>query len=204
MDPLIEKLNKVLSHTPISARAMLGRFLMNDERSRLSAAYSDPRYIPAFYYLGREITPSNVAEFGLRAGLCGGAFLMACKTVNNYLAFQPASDSYYSPRIAVKNLKQFYRRELRVHVGDVRDPDFTYQFENKKWDLIMINDEPSYDQAMLMLNLSWSSLADNGLIIMDYVNYHKSNGRAYRDFCKVRNRDPGIVKSKYGLGLLRK
>ena len=204
IEELIETVNRKLAAQTIPSKTMLSRFMVNEESSRNSFAYTDPRYLPFFYYLGCQVQPRSFVEFGIRLGLCSGPFFMSCKTVEHFLAFQKQTEAYYSLRLARRNIKQFYKKEFLAHVGHLGDQQFLEAFKRRQWDLAAINDERSYDEYMSYLNLIWPQLSDDGLIIMDNTNYLKPATKAYHDFCKIVGRKPLAFKSKYGIGIIQK
>lgn len=201
---LIETINNKLKSQTVPSSVILSRFMMLDESSRNSYTYTDPKYIPFYYYLGSQIQPKNFCEFGFKLGLCSGVFFLGCHSVENFLAFQHVSNEYYSSRLGVRNIKQFYKKSFQLHVGEISDSNFQDKFHAHDWDLISINDQVSYDQHMAYLNLSWEKLNEGGMIIMDYINSHKAAAKSYNDFCKLVRREPIFFKSKYKVGLIQK
>lgn len=202
---LLDKINAKLDKKAISPAILLSQFRMINEGSRRSSAYTDPKYIPFYYYLGREIHPKNMVEIGFRLGLCSGAFFMGCKTVSNFLAFQQEKeDKFYSPRLGKRNILDKYKGNFSIYVGNINDENFEQLFKNNKWDLLIINEETTYDQHMLYLDFAWGYMNNDGIIIMDYVNHHIQTGKAYRNFCKAHSREFLIFNTKYGVGLIQK
>jgi hypothetical protein len=202
---LLERINCKLKKQSISSAIILSKFRMISESSRKSSAYTDPRYVPFYYYLSQEIKPKKMVEIGFRLGLLSGVFLMGSKSVERFLAFQKASDDkFYSPRLGKHNIQDHYKGLFDVYVGDISDEKFEQLFENDTWDLLIINEETTYDQHMQYLEFAWPRMSSGGFIIMDYINYHKPSGDAYKNFCKVQSRDPVVFDTKYGVGLMEK
>lgn len=196
---LEQKLNKRLS-----ARVFLDSLRVIDEASRQSAAYNDPLYVPFYYWLGTFAQPKSLIEIGFRLGLFSANFLRACKTVQLFLAFQEKTEDYYSPRLARANVKSHYRRKMFVHVGNIHDERFEFLLKQTVWDLVIINEEVSYDLHRLYLDVLWSKLSIDGLICMDYIGRHKPAKDAYYDFCRTKSRDPVLIATRYGVGLIKK
>lgn len=202
---LLDKVNSKLRKQGISSSVILSRFRMINEESRKTSAYTDPRYVPFYYYLSQEIQPKSMIEIGFRLGLLSGTFLMGNKSVEYFLAFQKASeDEYYSPRLGKRNIQDNYKGEFDVYVGDITDERFEQIFNKRMWDLLIINEETTYDRHMQYLEFAWDEMNSGGFIIMDYVNYHKPAGKAYYNFCKAQSRDYIVFDTKYGVGLIEK
>lgn len=196
---LEEKLNKNLP-----SKVFLDRMRLIDEDSRLTAAYNDPKYIPFYYWLGTLIKPAFLVEIGFRLGLFSATFLRACKTVEKVLVFQEKTDVFYSPKLGKANVRDHYKGTLDVYVGSINDEAFEQKLNETKYDLAIINEEVGYDKHREYLDALWSNLHLDGFIVMDYVTRHKPAGEAYFDFCKAKNRNPTIITTRYGVGIIKK
>lgn len=196
---LEQKLDKNLS-----PRIFLDSMRVIDEESRKTAAYNDPRYIPFYYWLGTLVNPKSVIEIGIRLGLCSGNFFKGCKTAERFFAFQEISSEFYSPRIGRRNVKDHFKGRFDVHVGLFTDEPVDMILSANGWDLAIINEEVGYDKHRSYLEVIWSKLNTDGLIIMDYVSRHKPAKEAFLDFCKYVNREPVVVNTRYGIGIIRK
>jgi hypothetical protein len=200
---LSEHLNDKLGKQ-LPSRVFLDNLRVIDEESRKSAAYTDPRYLPFYYFLGTKVTPVNLVELGFRLGLTSALFLKGCRTVQKFLAFQEKPEEYYSPRLGKANVKSNYRGDFHVHVGSVNDDAFMNRLQATGWDLAIVNEEVSYDKHRLLLDLLWAEMRREALIICDYVTRHRPTGQAYFDFCKSRNREPLVIETRYGVGIVQK
>jgi hypothetical protein len=204
MTELVVKINKILRKPVIPSEIILSKFKLLDVNSAKSFTYNDPTYYPFFYYLGREIKPKNVLEIGLSLGLSTGSFFTSCKSVENFLAFQTYKDDDLSYKVGVKNVRKKFKKNFKFFLGNFSDDEFLNLMKDNVWDLILFNEELSYDQYMARLDRLWQNLALDGMLILDKINYLKSAKTAYCDFCKIKNRDAEIFKSKFGSGLIIK
>lgn len=182
----------------------LDKMRVLDESSRLTSAYTDPHYIPFFYWLGTLTQPKSLLEIGFRLGLTSGNFLRGCKTVERFLAFQQQSESFYSPRLGRSNVKDHYKKKFDIYVGNLSDESFDVLLSSSEWDLVLINEELSYDRHLEYLETVWTHLSIDGMIFMDYITRHKPAEEAYMDFCKAKSRKPVIIKTRYGVGACKK
>jgi predicted O-methyltransferase YrrM len=199
--PIIEeKLKKSL----IPARILLDKFRLIEESSRKTSAYTDPLYVPFYFYMGRLVEAKNVVEIGFRLGLLSGCFLKGCQTAKSFLGFQEESEEFYSARLAKANIRDNFKGEFDFYYGQISDPNFLTKLEGRGWDVIIINEEKNYDEHRSYLDIMWEYLNNDGLIIMDYLDNEKHIKQAYLDFCKIKNRDPIIFKTRYGTGMIQK
>ena len=201
------KLEKQLNQQLVSARTLLGRMRVIEERSRQTFAYNDDRYIPFYYHLGKHIGPKSFLKIGFHLGLLSSCFLKSCRTVETFLGFQEKEDEeYFSPRVGIANVKDAYPnpRFIDVHVGAFLDDKFTQVMNKTNWDLVVFNEETTGDKLRLHMDLVWPHVDEGGLIVVDYVNNHKPTGETYRDFCKIQNREPTVVNTRYGVGLIER
>lgn len=197
--PLMEKLHKQL----IPARILLDKFRVIEESSRKTAAYTDPLYMPFYYYLGSLVTPKKIAEFGVRLGLVSGSFFCGCKTTEHFFAFQEKSEDYYSTRLAKHNLKSSYKGLMDFYLGTIYDEELEDKFVARDWDIVIISDNRDYDYHRAILDLAWKGISSDGLIVSDNMS---SSGikKAFSDFCQSKNRDFSDIKTRYGVGIMQK
>ena len=201
---LVKSINSDLKGQLISSRVLMNNFRFINELSRKTPAYSDPLFVPFYYYLGKYIKPKTVLEMGFRLGLFSGSFFKSCSTVDHFFGFQSKPEGFYSPRMARANIKQSYRGSIDFYMGTVLDDVFVEKLSSKSWDLVIINEEENYDTHRTYLDYIWENVSHEGLVVMDYVNSHKPAGDALIDFCKGNNRDPIFFKTRYGVGVVKK
>jgi len=204
LSKLKTELETDLKKQVISSRILLDRMRLIDENSRRTGAYADPLYIPFYYYLGKHVQPKSLLELGFGLGLSSACFLKSCTTVESMLAFQENHGEFYSPRFAQANLKSSYRKPVHIHIGDISDEVFTNKVSSQKWDLVLINEELGYDKYMTYLDTAWESLALGGLVVLNHVSSDKAANIALQDLCKIRNRTPITISTRYGTGIIQK
>ncbi len=206
MDPkqLKVSIEKDLVKKLIDSRILLDRFRVIDESSRKTSAYTDPYYIPFYYHLGKYVFPKKMFEIGFRLGLFSGSFLTSCKTVEKFVAFQQHQENiFYSPKLGCGNIKKTYTNDFNYHVGEIFDKPFEKMLEGK-WDFVIINEELNYEKHRTYFEFVWERMELDGIIIVDYVNFHGPVKTAFQDFCKIVNREPVICKTRYGTGLIQR
>jgi hypothetical protein len=175
-----------------------------DEESRKTSAYTDPTYVPFYYYLGTQIQPKTFLEIGFRLGLLSGCFLKGCQSVDTFLGFQEETEEFYSFRLGRANIRSVFKKDFQFYLGKINDEIFLDEVGKRKWDLIVINEEKDYDTHRLYLDILWEHLPFEGLIVMDYIKSHEPSKKAYEDFCKIQNREPIIFGTRYGTGVIEK
>lgn len=204
LDEFTESLNKDLNKQLVSSKVLLQSFRLIDETSRKSAAYADPRYAPFYYHLGKYVTPVNLLCVGFRLGLLPGCFLKSCESVENVLAIERSQGTYYSPRLATKNIRQRFKGNFRFAMTDIHEPSIQTPFDEHLWDLVIVDEEFDYDVGRIVFDKLWNNLSDGGIIVVDYLNGEKPNSDAFRDFAKIHNREPVEFKTRYRTGIVEK
>jgi len=190
-------LNKQL----ISPRILLDNLRLIDESSRKSGAYQDPFNFPFYYYLGKYLKPKVLMNFGLRLALNTSCFLRSCKTVEEIFGFEKVGSEFFSPRLAIANIKDlnskikinFYFGYLENFISDI-----------KNLDLIFYNEQLDQNEMQKSFEMTWDSLNLDGFCVVDYVESNKNVKNAFESFCKIVNRDPIFIKTRYGIGIVQK
>lgn len=188
----------------LPSRVFLDRMRVIDEASRCSLAYNNPTYVPFYYWLGTILQPKTFVEIGFRLGLLSGNFFRSCKTVSYFLALQEPDGGFYSDRLGKSNIKDFYKRNFYVHIGNCTDELFETKLKSLDVDLVIINEEVSYDRHRLYYDLMWPQMSPNGIIVVDYLNKCQASAIAFKDFCVSVNQEAIYVKTDYGIGMVAK
>lgn len=200
---LTDRLQNDVDKEVMSSMTLFQRFRFMDERSRLTGAYFDPRYIPFYYHFGKYIFPKTMLHAGFGLGLVSGVLLDSCKSVERFLAFQNPRGEYYSPRLAVRNIKDRYKKQFNLYVGAIDDDGFTQMLNKEEWDLIIHTELISYDEHRSEFDILWEQLVYDGLFVIDHLT-HEPCQKAFEDFCKIVNREPIIMDTRYGVAIIKK
>lgn len=200
----IATIRKKLRKGTFNTKTFLSRLKFSDEAGRDSVRYTDPTYIPFYYYLGLEVKPKNVIEFGLNIGLVSGTFFSACKTVDHFLAFQQRNKEYYSVRLGRANVWNTLRKKFSFHYGNVKDDEFIKKVLHYKWDCVLINDEHDYQWYIDVIDLLWDQLNLGAVIVFDHLNSNKQVRLAYDTICRTKNREQVVIGTRYGVGIIER
>lgn len=204
LSEIIPALKLRLAKQLVPARILLDKFRIIDESSRKTSSYTDPKYMPFYYYLGTTIRPRNMLDIGLNLGLLSGCFFKGCKSVERCLAFQQKDKDYYSPRLARANIKSCYKKSIDFYYGELTDLEFSKKLSRYKWDFAIINQDRDYDYLRSCLDLIWTHLNLDGIIAVEYAESPTQLKKAFSDFCKIKNREVQVLPTRYGTGLIQK
>jgi predicted O-methyltransferase YrrM len=190
----------------VTSRILLGHSRFIDDSSTKASAFNDPSHFPFYYHLGNLVSAKSLVEIGVGLGLRAASFVQGCQC-EEFLGLQVScNDQFYGTRLATGNVKDHSHRfaRINIHHGLITDPDFVYRFDASKWDVALISEESSYEQHLVYLDSLWERVRMGGLIVVDYQTRHDPSRKALEDFCKVRNRDPVVVGTRYGVSLVQK
>jgi hypothetical protein len=185
----------------LSPKTLLSKMSVVDSPSKTATVYQDPNYLPFYFHLGRVASPRSVLCVGLDLGLQIGCLLQGCGDPKGALCVQPSSGGFYSPRMALSNIRSTVGRRfpVSVHVGDVGDGALRVDLD-KKFDMAMIVAPMPVDSMMNSMDLCWSALNYDGTLVVDLLEGSKA-GLIFGDFCKARGLEFRVLKTRYGTGI---
>jgi hypothetical protein len=185
-----DKINKSLP-----SRVFLDTLRVSDEYFRKSLSYNDPRYYPAYYWLGLIINPKSVVFAGFGPGLAGANLARAAKELRSFIGFQEGNESL---RLGVANVRDYYRK-CKIYNGILEN---FWQCLPDEYDLGILDVDVGYDKCRTYLDLLWSRIVPEGLLVVD--NIKKSTMKAaFGDFCKARNIESVVLNTRCGIGIIR-
>ncbi len=196
-----EELSRRLKLQFVSPRTLLGGMSVVDETSRLTGQYQDPNYLPFYYHMGRVFRPSRVFCIGLDLGLHLSCLLKGCPEPKSAVSLQPPSDSFYSPRLAVLNIKSAAGRKFPffTHSGLIQDQALSASLSSGV-DAVIVTREMSSDPLMEALDFCWKRLAPEGFLALDHLS-HRGSEQVFLDFCKSKGAEWSFFKTRYKMGI---
>lgn len=199
------KLKSKLSAQAISTRVLLDKLRLIDESSRKSSQYQDPRYLPFYYYLSKLQDSKSLLHVGFDLGLPSCCFLQGATNVERMVCFQRKSSSFYSPRIAISNIKDIKGKNFNVfyYYGALIDKEMEGLMKNG-FDTILITERMNDDQMNEALNLCWNCLNLDGALCVDHSTADKNIGKMVKDFCKAKGRLFSSFDTRYGAIVVQK
>lgn len=189
----------------MTTEILLSNVKLVDESSRNTGDYKDRRYLPFYYHLGKQLKSKRVYQIGAKLGLVGACFLQSCKTVEFWLAMDHDRD--LTARIIISNLKLHtkYRDDplpgtiaymgLNDHMLEKEGPT-----NSESFDLGLLTDNFGEERYLRHLDFLWRHLSPEGLLVADYI----AENNAFHDFCRVKNREPVIFNTRYGVGIIQR
>lgn len=189
-------LKSKLTHSLMRSETLLGMVKVLDRSSRETPAFNDPKYLPFYYHLGTQCTPKKVIQIGSKLGLIGACFSQGCKTIESWLVIDEHSDS--PPQNIIRSNLLMYSEAMIVYrLFDEK------LFEDNSADLCLLTEKYSLAATERYMELLWDSLSSEGLLVVDYI-HDEAMKKSLTEFCKVRNREPVLFDTRYGLGVVNK
>jgi len=193
-----------LSSGLLSTGVLLGNLRLIDEDSRKSPQYQDPKYLPFYYHLAKQMSPSSVLNVGFNLALPLCCFLKGSSSVFRAVGLQLLSQEFYSPRLALSNIRDVKGRRFPVdfHFGKVTDEEFVRKIPVGV-DLAMVTEKVGPD-LLDVLEVCWQNLNLDGFILLDRAPPESAEGLLFSDFCRSKNRDVIFFGTRYGTALAMK
>lgn len=204
-EDLTKLLGEKMRAQHITPRVLLDRLRLIDDQSRHSSQYQDPNYLPLYYHLAKFVHPKNILNVGLDLGLPLCCFLQGSTSVEAATCFQRLEDRFYSPRLAVANVRDIKGRRFPVEFyhGSMLDQKMQ-QIMSSGFDLILVTENCDADHMKEILEICWGHLNLDGYMVLDRTESNKSFGEIFSDVCKSHNRASHAVKTRYGTLLVQK
>jgi hypothetical protein len=204
LNQLKSDVEKKLKSGLISPRVLLDHLRLMDEESRRSPPYQDPNYLPFYYHLSRHLNVRSVLHVGFNLALPLCCFLRGSSSAKSAVCLQIDSGSFYSPRLALANIKGTKGRSFPVdfHLGSVADEVFSRMISGGM-DIAMVTERLGSGLPDV-LEVCWQNLNLDGFLVLDRSPPDSSEGRLFSDFCKSKNRDSVFFRTRYGTAFAAK
>jgi predicted O-methyltransferase YrrM len=204
IEEIAPKIKDKLKRQAMSSRVLLDRLRLVDEHSRSTSQYQDPNYLPFYYYLSRFVSPRSMLHVGLDLALPSCCFLSGCSSVERLLCFQRREKTFYSPRIAMSNLRDA-KPSLSVdyYYGGINDLEMEHKMR-EGFDMAVITSKMNNDDMSDCLEICWRSLRLDGILVVDHTRSVRQIGELFEAFCKVQNRPCIFFDTRYGTGATQK
>lgn len=205
IENLKEKLENKLKFQTVSSNVLLSKCRLIDETSRKSGQYQDPFYFPLYYHLSKFVQPKSIMQIGLYLGFPLCCFLQGSESVDRIFCFQNKDGNFYSEKLAISNIKDVRKSiNINYYYGSIFDREFQ-KYAEIMYDLILVNEEKTNaDSLNNLLDICWACTNLDGLIIVDKVRSDANINKCFINFCKINNRDPILINTRYGTGIVQK
>lgn len=161
----------------VNTNLLLAHAKLLTTNSNNSLEFLDKKYLPFYYHLGKYTDPISVIQVKPKLGLPALCFLQGCSTVESW--------------VVVGNFDRF----ISANISQKTKLEFVEQ-SNRKYDMAFVSE--SFDKSDL--DLLWSSLKDEGLLVADYIN----ESTVFFEFGDIHSRDVIKFDTRYGVGLIQK
>jgi predicted O-methyltransferase YrrM len=191
----------------ITSKILLGRSRFIEEASTKSSSFNDPAYFPFYYHLAAQLKTKSLVQIGTQLALPAACFAQGSPLLETYLGLEtPTPGEFYSPRLAKGNVRDHMKKFafINIHVGLITDPEFLHSLKSNEWDVAIVTEQTDYERHRSYLNVLWDRMRLGGIIAVDFMDRHEPSRKAFEDVCRVKNRDPVIVSTRYGTGLVQK
>lgn len=204
LDEIGRVLKDKLRKQHIPPRILLDRLRLIDEGSRRSGQYLDPNYLPFYYHLSGLIQPRDILHVGLDLGLPSCCFLLGSKSASGMTCLQRRSSVFYSPRMALSNIRDVKGRKFPIefHHGSIIDEEMQRKMKGG-FDLVLITERTTPDELQEVLDVAWDGLRTDGFVVADHMT-DKERNRVFADFCRGEGVSFLEVPTRYGVSITQK
>ena len=173
------------------------------------------KHLLTMYSIALSINAKNILELGVRNGDTTLPYLLAAKENDGYLESVDVNESAFECPIELKNLWSFYKTDAIEFLQDK-------VLENKKYDLIYIDDWHSYEHVKKELELIDQLIRPGSVVLLHDLMYGNTcpyyhvdltacspqwaNGGPYRAVAELNPNfwEFSTIPSNNGLTILRK
>lgn len=205
----ISLLKEKLQSKVVSPRMLLSNLKFLNEQSKETIAFSDPMNLPFYYHLGKQLTVGEVFQIGAKdtSAYIGPCFLQSCRSVHNWIVVDESLNPWFAGLVR-SNLKNHMTSESDAVVLLESNTEFLERkLKRFSWDMAIVSESCVKDKFSQYLDLAWSNLRDEGLLVVDYISEKRPTTSpdlhgAFKKFCRVKNREPVIFDTRYGVGIV--
>lgn len=178
---------------------LLSRAKLLDSSSRDTPAFNDDRYFPFYYHLGYQIQPKIVYQIGAKLGLIGACMMQSCKTIERWVAMEPAKGETTPLKMILSNLLLHGgHKHSATAFWHESPPEMSH---SEKMDLALLTDKYDAEKTKTYLEFFWEHLSSEGLLVVDYI-HDDDVKRVFTEFHRVKNREPVLFNTRYGVGVV--
>lgn len=202
-----ELLRQQLNAGLINSDVILSGAKLVGDTDHESTSFRDPRYLPFYYHLGKQLQPKVVYQIGAKLGLVGAAFMKSCKSVTDWIAMD--EDRNHRAMVITSNLRlnenpAYRTTEYQSGYMGLNDSMLDIKNEHTEafpgCDMSFLSEDFGKDRYLRHLNFLWMILKPEGLLVADYITAND----AFHEFCRVKNREPMIFETRYGVGIVQR
>ena len=152
----------------------------------------------------------KVLQIGVKdtSAYIGPCFLQSCRSVHNWIVLDETIDPWTAGFVR-SNLKNQMSSESDavVLVGD--QEHWSMKLRKLNWDMAIVSSSCVKDRFSQYLELAWENLNEEGLLVVDYISEKRPATApdlhgAFKRFCRVKNREPDIYETRYGVGIVKR
>jgi hypothetical protein len=187
-----------LANTHLDAAMLLSDAKLLDPATRDTPAFNDPRYLPFYYHLGGQLAPRAGYQIGSKLGLVGACFMRGAKVTQSWAAADAPDPAVRHPARTIESNLSLY---CKGAVSSVVLDEAALRADGPPVDVCVLSERFPPDRAELYLDHLWRRLRSEGWLVVDYIG-DEAGAAVFHKFCRVKNRQPVVFGTRYGLGVI--
>lgn len=185
-----------LKNPTIHSKQLLGKATLLNEQDRESGAFTDPRYLPFYYHLGKLMKAKSVCHIDVNLGLEDVCFLQGFKT-ERWMGYGVNHEwSAASLNLAWRNVKKYCE-----DVSPCTDIDDFEELMKPGYDAFIVTHAKHLE---VFRDDIWKNLSREGLLIVDNIYVDDDGEAKFANFAKSVSREPAFFKTRYGIGIVER
>ncbi len=203
MDIKFDNLSQNLNKCCISSNIIIGSLKFLGSSTPETPTFNDPRYFPFYYHLGKEFDkPIQVYQIGSKLGLIGACFIQGCDHPVKWKAMEENLEGLIHPcSIINSNLRKFTKDGGSTEMFCFYKNALTTILADQNLDAAFLTEKYDAERTQIYLEYLWNRLRPEGLLVVDYIEDDVIK-ESFSGFCRVKNREPFVFKTRYGVGII--
>lgn len=184
-----------LDNPTIYSKHLLGKVALLNESDRESGAFTDPRYLPFYYHIGKLSGAKSLCRIEHTLALEDVCFIQGAKT-ERWFGYEPMIINNAGVNLAQVNVGKFCEEVTRCI--DLND------FEEKVvegFDAFIVTHARHLE---VFRDDIWNNLSHEGLLIVDNIYSDEDGKEIFSNFAKSVSRETNFFKTRLGIGIVER
>tara|TARA_Y100000034_G_scaffold42676_1_gene52233 strand:+ start:55 stop:633 length:579 start_codon:yes stop_codon:yes gene_type:complete len=183
-----------LDNPTINSKQLLGTATLLNENDRESGAFTDPKYLPFYYHIGKQCEAKSLFHLDYALGLEDMCFIQGANS-ERWSGYANGNEENRL-NVATNNVRFFCKNSSFTTDLD----EFEKNVEAKFDAFIVTSPKP----LRVFKDDIWNNLNPEGLLIVDNIYSSDEGEEWFTKFATSVSREPVFFKTRYGIGIIER